>query len=86
MWCRMENAFCGCSNREINASDTPDVSEVTIMRAMFKDANLSTRNYDRVQVMLQRNDDYDLIDLQTIRVIADPDVSALVPVITYLLQ
>ncbi|MBQ4821728.1 BspA family leucine-rich repeat surface protein [Aquimarina sp. MMG016] len=35
-WTSMANAFDGCSNLEINASDTPDLSLVTDMSFMFQ--------------------------------------------------
>jgi surface protein len=37
-WTSMELAFHGCSNLEINATDAPDLSNVTSMRGMFAGA------------------------------------------------
>ena len=37
-WTRMDNAFAGCSNLVVNASDTPDLSQVSVMNAMFAGA------------------------------------------------
>ncbi|MDD3497922.1 MAG: BspA family leucine-rich repeat surface protein [Candidatus Moranbacteria bacterium] len=38
-WVSMSNAFYGCSNLEINAIDTPDLSGVTNMEYMFRGAS-----------------------------------------------
>ena len=38
-WTSMENAFNGCSNLVINATDEPDLSNVTSMNKMFYDAS-----------------------------------------------
>lgn len=41
-WGTMEKAFYGCSNLQVNASDTPDLSNVSIMNYMFgRTTNLS---------------------------------------------
>jgi|LSQX01.1.fsa_nt_gb surface protein len=48
-WHSMENAFSGCSNLEINALDTPDLSMVTNMSSMFFEAaffNSPINNWD----------------------------------------
>ncbi len=48
-WRTMENAFDGCSNLVINASDTPDLSEATSLSYMFQNAanlNNSTGNWN----------------------------------------
>ncbi|MDY8138034.1 BspA family leucine-rich repeat surface protein [Aquimarina sp. 2201CG5-10] len=37
-WASMESAFYGCTNLTIDASDTPDLTNSTILRAMFKGA------------------------------------------------
>ncbi|MFZ1702943.1 MAG: BspA family leucine-rich repeat surface protein [Saprospiraceae bacterium] len=37
-WTSMKSAFLGCSNLNVNASDNPDLSLVTDMSNMFKDA------------------------------------------------
>ena len=37
-WKSMENAFFGCTNLTINATDVPDLSFVSNMRRMFRDA------------------------------------------------
>jgi surface protein len=37
-WTSMENAFYGCSNLKMEASDTPDLSGVTDMQQMFENA------------------------------------------------
>ena len=36
-WSSFQNAFYGCSNLEINASDSPDLSAVTTMQSAFRD-------------------------------------------------
>ncbi len=38
VWSSMGNAFYGCSNLEINATDTPDLSNVTTMSHLFREA------------------------------------------------
>src|SRR5690625_5194502 len=48
-WHSMEAAFYGCSNLEYNASDAPDLSRVTNMRMMFRNAtsfNGDIQNWD----------------------------------------
>ncbi|WP_422105536.1 BspA family leucine-rich repeat surface protein [Winogradskyella sp.] len=55
-WRSMEGAFTGCRNLNITASDIPDLSIVTNMRAMFKDvhnltADLSSWNVSNVTNM-----------------------------------
>jgi len=37
-WASMENAFHGCTNLQLNATDIPDLSEVESMNSMFNDA------------------------------------------------
>ncbi|MCG8701126.1 MAG: BspA family leucine-rich repeat surface protein [Bacteroidales bacterium] len=37
-WESMEKAFCGCDNLQYNATDAPDLSNVTSLARMFKDA------------------------------------------------
>ncbi len=37
-WASMESAFYGCTNLTIDASDTPDLTNSTTLRAMFKGA------------------------------------------------
>ena len=39
VWTSMANAFYGCSNLEYNTSDEPDLTQVTDMSAMFKEAS-----------------------------------------------
>ncbi|WP_299212137.1 BspA family leucine-rich repeat surface protein [uncultured Aquimarina sp.] len=36
-WTSMENAFSGCLNLEINATDSPDLSQTTSLENMFRD-------------------------------------------------
>ncbi len=43
-WTSMENAFYGCSNLAGPASDVPDLSNVTSLRAMFKGASAFDQN------------------------------------------
>ncbi|WP_154859498.1 BspA family leucine-rich repeat surface protein [Cyclobacterium xiamenense] len=57
-WSSMKNAFFGCDNLMITASDTPDLSGVTDMTRMFKNAkllngpsNINTWNTDNVSNM-----------------------------------
>lgn len=54
-WLSMHHAFDGCSNLEINASDTPDLSKVTDMSYMFAmvntDSNLSDWDVSNVKNM-----------------------------------
>ncbi|GAB5472410.1 MAG: hypothetical protein Mars2KO_05090 [Maribacter sp.] len=38
-WTSMERAFYGCSNFNVTASDTPNLSQVTSMRRMFQDCS-----------------------------------------------
>ncbi|MCC5946781.1 MAG: DUF285 domain-containing protein, partial [Bernardetiaceae bacterium] len=38
-WTSMENAFWGCTNLEVNATDAPDLSGVTNMNSMFRGAS-----------------------------------------------
>lgn len=48
-WQSMQNAFMGCSNLTINASDSPDLSQVTNMSNMFNGAtafNQDISNWD----------------------------------------
>ncbi|MCG8698408.1 MAG: DUF285 domain-containing protein, partial [Bacteroidales bacterium] len=39
-WSSMAYAFCGCSNLEYNATDTPDLSAVTSLTQMFRKASI----------------------------------------------
>ncbi len=43
-WSSMSGAFYGCSNLDINATDTPDLSNVTSLYAMFKNASSLNAN------------------------------------------
>ena len=44
-WVSMERAFTGCTNLQITATDTPDLSHVTNMSAMFAGCtNLNSPN------------------------------------------
>ena len=43
-WESMQGAFRGCSNLEVNATDTPDLSNVTLMNAMFRDCRMLGQN------------------------------------------
>ena len=43
-WESMNNAFRGCANLRLHATDTPDLSRVTDMGAMFRDATVFTGN------------------------------------------
>lgn len=57
-WSSMENAFRRASNLEINATDAPDLSNVTSMARMFEDAssvNSDLNNWDVSNVMDMRN-------------------------------
>jgi surface protein len=48
-WTTMEGAFKGCTNLIINATDSPNLSQVTSMREMFREAssiNQSINNWD----------------------------------------
>lgn len=49
VWSTMNSAFSGCSNLVINATDAPDLSQVTDMSNMFQDAvvmNQSINHWD----------------------------------------
>ncbi|MGB0523329.1 MAG: BspA family leucine-rich repeat surface protein [Flammeovirgaceae bacterium] len=53
-WSTMENAFQGCSNLTYNATDAPDLTQVTNMRNMFGscfDFNGAIGNWDVSQVL-----------------------------------
>ncbi|WP_192579156.1 BspA family leucine-rich repeat surface protein [Dyadobacter aurulentus] len=57
-WASMQEAFSGCSNLNISATDVPDLSGVTIMTAMFQGctslnspANIGDWNTSNVQYM-----------------------------------
>ena len=39
-WQSMEQAFYGCSNLQINAEDSPDLSRVTSLNSMFRNATV----------------------------------------------
>ncbi|MFV0290183.1 MAG: BspA family leucine-rich repeat surface protein [Mangrovibacterium sp.] len=39
-WTSMENAFAGCANLQVKASDVPDLAKATNMASMFKNAKL----------------------------------------------
>jgi surface protein len=57
-WSSMENAFRRASNLEINATDAPDLSNVTSMARMFEDAssvNSDLNNWDVSNVTDMRN-------------------------------
>ena len=61
-WSTMNNAFKGCSNVTINATDAPDLTSVTSLEAMFKDAssvdgNLSNWNVSTITNMAFMFDD-----------------------------
>ncbi|CAI8286218.1 MAG: Uncharacterised protein [Bacteroidota bacterium] len=43
-WTSMEKAFYGCSNLNITATDVPDLSNVTSLSYMFRNASLETAN------------------------------------------
>jgi len=50
-WASMENAFAGCSNLDgIEASDVPDLSNVTSMKNMFLQASSFNRNIGKWDV------------------------------------
>jgi len=56
-WSSMERAFQGCTNFNITATDTPDLSTVTSMRSMFQsctslDADLSSWDVSNVEDFL----------------------------------
>jgi len=44
VWTSMDSAFQGCSNLTINATDAPDLSQVSVMASMFR--NASSLNQD----------------------------------------
>lgn len=43
-WASMENAFNGCSNLQLNATDNPNLSAVTSMNSMFSSCTALTGN------------------------------------------
>jgi len=43
-WSSFENAFFGCENMLVTATDVPNLSNVTDMSAMFRDATLANPN------------------------------------------
>ena len=43
-WTSMEKAFDGCSKLNITANDVPDLSNVTSLYQMFRNASLETAN------------------------------------------
>ncbi len=48
-WQSMENAFYGCANLQVNATDVPDLSKVTNLYSMFEDCqvlNFNVSNWD----------------------------------------
>ncbi|WP_196888423.1 BspA family leucine-rich repeat surface protein, partial [Aureivirga sp. CE67] len=49
-WKSMEDAFSGCSNLVINASDAPDLTEVTSLKAMFRGASSINQSIDHWDV------------------------------------
>lgn len=56
VWSSMENAFMGCENIHITATDVPDLSNVTNMTSMFEEAllfntDLSTWDVSNVNIM-----------------------------------
>jgi len=57
VWSSFENAFYGCENMLTTATDIPDLSSVTSMRYMFRDAtsaNPDTSNWDVSSVTSMR--------------------------------
>jgi surface protein len=49
VWDSFENAFYGCNNMKVTATDVPNLSSVTSMNSMFQDAssaNPDTSNWD----------------------------------------
>ena len=54
-WASMENAFYGCSNLSISAQDAPDLSNVSSMAGMFREAGVSIPaigNWDVSNILL----------------------------------
>ena len=49
-WTSMESAFYGCENLQVLATDAPDLSKVTDMNLMFRDATNLTGNFDHWDV------------------------------------
>ncbi|WP_425391041.1 BspA family leucine-rich repeat surface protein [Ekhidna sp.] len=49
-WTSMSSAFWGCSNLVINATDAPDLSSITSMSQMFKDASSMNSSIDHWDV------------------------------------
>lgn len=49
-WTSMENAFNGCTNLVVNATDAPDLSGVTSMKGMFRQTALSDENFNNWDV------------------------------------
>ncbi len=49
-WQSMESAFTGCANLTSNASDVPDLSNVTSMYAMFRNASSFNQSIDSWEV------------------------------------
>jgi len=49
-WINMEEAFKGCINLTINAIDTPDLTSVTNMRHMFREASSLNQNLNNWNV------------------------------------
>ena len=43
-WTSMEGAFYGCNSLNITANDVPDLSNVTSLKNMFREASLSDSN------------------------------------------
>lgn len=56
-WTSMQNAFFGCSNMDITATDAPDLSSVTDLRSMFNGATSLNRplNWDTSNVTFMSN-------------------------------
>lgn len=49
-WSSMENAFLGCNNLTISAQDAPDLSNVSSMAGMFREAGVSIPNIGKWDV------------------------------------
>jgi surface protein len=49
-WTSMENAFNGCTNLVVTATDAPDLSGVTSLKGMFRETGLTTENFNHWDV------------------------------------
>ncbi len=57
-WSSMENAFYGCSNLKITAQDSPDLSNVSSMSGMFRQAGVSAPAIGKWNVSKVTNMEY----------------------------